>query len=483
MQCSLWLRSFPQFFVGLVFTILASLGHAAEPHKGFSGDWVGTLNASPAVKLPLVIHLEQTADGWQGSLDSPAQGAMGIPMSAVTVDGQRLQFEIAVIKARYQGTLDPASGAVRGTFTQGQSFELDFTRQTKQAAQANLPVRPQTPVAPFPYSEEEVQVVNAAADITLAGTLTRPAGAIKATAVLITGSGPQNRDEFIAGHKPFAVLADHLSRNGFAVLRLDDRGVGKSTGEFNTATSEDFVGDISAAVDYLQGREDIPSHTIGLLGHSEGGMIAPMVARQRDDLAFIIMLAAPGVDIVEMYIEQRGKILGASGVSPASLQKIREIDHVVFAQINQLPEGQALPAATLDKLREIARVAGMTDPDGIEQQVAALAEFYSSPWFRYFLKFDPAPYLSELRTPVLALNGSLDMQVVAQQNLTGIRNSLRASAHQDFEVVELKGLNHLFQTAQTGAITEYAVIEETMAPKALNYMSAWLDDRFAEQAR
>ncbi|WGL15142.1 alpha/beta fold hydrolase [Microbulbifer bruguierae] len=466
-----WIANLKLLFGGMLLSLCSLVAHAAE----IAGDWSGTLVVNPAVKLPLVIHLQDKESLWQGSLDSPAQGAFAIPMSRVQVDGKNLAFEIASLNASYRGTFDPQSGKIRGAFTQGQPFELEFSR----AVESSGPVRPQTPVAPFPYVVEEVQLSHPAAGIRLAGTLTRPAGHIKAAAILITGSGPQDRDETIAGHKPFAVIADHLSRAGFAVLRLDDRGVGKSTGTFATATSEDFAGDISAAVDYLQGRKDIPSRAIGLIGHSEGGMIAPMVASQRKDLAFVIMMAAPGVDIVDLYIEQRANIFRSLGVQQQSLEKIRGLDRSVFEQINQLPAGESLTAETLDMLREISRATGVVNAGDIDGQVAALAETYASPWFRYFLQFDPQPYIRALKIPVLAFNGSLDIQVSAPQNLAGIRTALQQSQHRDFEVVELKGLNHLLQSAETGAVSEYGLIQETISPRALNLMSSWLDKRFS----
>ncbi|WP_226668557.1 alpha/beta hydrolase family protein [Microbulbifer aggregans] len=471
-----WIENIKRLLAGIVLAQLALTGNAAE----LGGDWSGTLKVSSAIQLPLVIHLQHSADKWQGTLDSPAQGAFAIPMSSVEVDGNRLEFEIASLQASYRGMLDSQHGIIRGTFSQGQPIELELSRHTPSAGQAGELVRPQTPVAPFPYEVEEVQVLNKAADITLAGTLTRPEGEIKASAILITGSGPQDRDESIVGHKPFAVIADHLTRKGFAVLRLDDRGVGQSSGNFATATSADFAGDISAAVDYLQGREDIPSQSIGLIGHSEGGMIAPMVASQRDDLAFVIMMAAPGVEIIDLYIEQRMNIFRSLGVQESNLNKISRLDRSVFEQINQLSSGESLTSETLESLREISRTTEVSNPSDIDSQVAALAQTYASPWFRYFLKFDPEPHIKGLNMPVLALNGSLDIQVSAQQNLSGIRKALSASQHGDFQIVELEGLNHLFQTAETGVVTEYGAIQETIAPKALNLMSNWLAERFTQ---
>lgn len=475
MRSPQWIKKLKGPMVSVVMTLLPFAAHAA----GLEGDWAGTLKVSAAAELPLVIHLQQNAGEWQGSMDSPAQGAFAIPMTSVAVVGQQSSFEISGLQAKYRGALDPSSDSIRGTFTQGISFDLDFSRQKPADKNASVPVRPQMPVAPFAYKSEEVEVHNIKAHITLAGTLTKPAGAIKATAVLISGSGPQDRDESIAGHKPFAVIADHLSQKGYAVLRLDDRGVGKSSGVFDRATSEDFAGDINAAVDYLKKRPDIPAETIGLIGHSEGGMIAPMVASQREDLAFVIMMAAPGVDIVDLYIEQRTNIFRSLGVQQESLNKIRELDQSVFEQINQLSVGENLKAETLDMLREISRATGVVNSADIDGQVAALAETYASPWFRYFLQFDPRPYIRALKMPVLAFNGSLDIQVSAPQNLAGIRKVLEQSQHRDFRVVEFEGLNHLFQTAETGAVSEYGLIEETISPKVLNLMSSWLDERFS----
>ncbi|WOX07192.1 alpha/beta hydrolase family protein [Microbulbifer pacificus] len=476
MQYPQWIKKLKNSMVSVMMALLPFTAHAA----GLEGNWAGNLKVSAAAELPLVIHLQQNAGKWQGSMDSPAQGAFAIPMTNVEVVGQQLSFEISGLQAKYRGTHDSSTDSIRGTFTQGMSFELIFSRQNPADNNASVPVRPQMPVAPFSYKTEEVEVHNAKADIILAGTLTKPSGPIKATAVLISGSGPQDRDESIVGHKPFAVLADHLSQKGYAVLRLDDRGVGKSSGVFDNATSEDFAGDINAAVDFLKGRADIPANTIGLIGHSEGGMIAPMVASSRPDIAFVILMAAPGVEVIDLFIEQRSNVFRMMGVPPLNLSKIRQLDEVLFQDLNRLPNGANLTPTMRDTMREISRAMSEKDESAVENQVAAQEKILTSPWFRYFLKFDPETYLKKLEMPVLALNGSLDIQVAAKQNLDGIRQALEDGGNGDVQVVELDKLNHLFQTAETGAVSEYGNIEETIAPKALNLINEWLDKHFAQ---
>lgn len=576
-------KSIKGLVIGSLFILVSFGGYASS----IEGDWGATLKVNESVELPLIVHLKNKAGKWQGTLDTPAQGSFGIPMTQVEVTKNRLIFDISSLQIHYEGVFDQRNDVIEGTFVQGKLFDLNFIRQKEVAAEyANtsdvdavlgkwsgqlqtpvgplafvleveqkdgkftaraqspdqssqyipintfefnngkviftidglnvrfegglrkdkkaisgdftqgsavmklsldrepiekkLSARPQTPQPPFEYVVEEVKVVNSKVNITLAGTLTKPNGLVKATAVMITGSGPQDRDESIMRHKPFAVIADHLAKRGFSVLRLDDRGFGKSTGNFKTATSEDFASDINAAVDYLKSRDDIPSNTIGLIGHSEGGMIAPMVASQRDDLAFVIMMAGPGIDIVDLYVEQRSSIFKSMGVQQEKLSKIKQLDMMIFEQINQIPDDGVIAEETIQLMRKISRMVGVQVEAEIDSQVNVLAETYMTPWFRYFLKFDPEPYIKKMKMPILALNGSLDIQVDAKQNLNGIRNALADINHDDSQVVELERLNHLFQTAETGSISEYNNIEETIAPEALNLISDWLDERFAE---
>ncbi|WP_144395418.1 alpha/beta hydrolase family protein [Pleionea sediminis] len=333
--------------------------------------------------------------------------------------------------------------------------------------------RPQTPKPPFDYITESVSVTNQKDNVTLAGTLSIPKGHIKATAILITGSGPQDRDETILGHKPFAVIADHLTTHGIAVLRMDDRGVGQSTGRFGEATTHDFATDISAAVDFLKQRNDIPAKKIGLIGHSEGGMVAPMVASRRDDIAFLILLAGPGITIDKLYSEQRYLILKASGIDESVLNSVYRGEKRLFKEIRELPIDKPISDSIKAELRELHSVFG-TNNDSANQ----LIEFISTPWFRYFMTYNPEDYFRDITIPVLALNGTLDLQVAAESNLNGLQQLFEKYGYKDYTIKPLKQLNHLFQTAKTGNVNEYRQIEETFSPVALNEMTTWLEKRF-----
>jgi uncharacterized protein len=283
--------------------------------------------------------------------------------------------------------------------------------------------------------------------------------------VLITGSGPQNRDEELMGHKPFLVLADHLTRQGIAVLRYDDRGVGKSTGSFASATSEDFAGDAWAAWQKLSTRPDIDPKRIGLLGHSEGGLIAPMLAAAHPEIAFVVMLAGPGVTGEQIMLAQSAAIMKASGAPQAAIDANVSIQKQVFAILRE----ETSTARIVERLGAI--------PVGTKEASAALVKQSSSPWLRFFAFYDPAPALAKVRCPVLALGGALDLQVLPDQNLPAIESTLKQGGNTDVTVVRMPGLNHLFQSAKTGLPAEYAQIEETMAPAALETITTWIRKR------
>jgi len=289
--------------------------------------------------------------------------------------------------------------------------------------------------------------------------------------VLISGSGPQDRDETIFGHRPFLVLADHLTNRGVAVLRFDDRGVGESEGTFGTATSEDFASDVRAALSYLRSRPEIRPDGMGLMGHSEGGLIAPMVAVEEDDVTFVVMLAGPGVTGEEILYEQGELISAAAGQAPDVIAANRLLQATMFSIVEDHSVSEALPlleAALRDQLP-----AGLTE-DGADQFVRGQIAQVNSPWFRFFLTYDPAPALRRVSVPVLALNGSLDLQVPPDQNLPAIRSALEEGGNADITLIELEGLNHLFQPATTGSPTEYVQIETTFDSGALDRISEWV---------
>jgi hypothetical protein len=325
--------------------------------------------------------------------------------------------------------------------------------------------RPQNPKQPYPYREEEVQFENKAAGISLAATFTIPQGRGPFPAVfLITGSGPQDRDEAILGHRPFLVLADYLTRKGIAVLRADDRGFGKSSGNFATATTADFATDAEAAVAYLKTRSEVNPRQIGLVGHSEGGIIAPMVAARNPDVAFIVMMAGSGVPGDEILVSQTLLLTEVSGKSHEEAEKNAADEREILALVKQEKDSAILEKEVREKL------AGKIP----EAQLGIQLKAVSSPWFRYFIDYDPAVALRKVTCPVLAINGEKDLQIPPKQNLPVIRRALEAGGNKNFEVDELPGLNHLFQTAKTGAIGEYAEIEETISPAALEKIASWI---------
>ncbi len=447
----------------LEFKRMAPAAGKSPKATDVAGVWLGTLNVS-ALKLRLAFHITATDSGLAATMDSIDQGAKSIPASSVTLNGATLTLETKSNGGKFVGQYDAATDAIDGTWSQGAAtFPLNLKR-VKDAATLELR-RPQNPVKPYPYREEEVSYENKAAGIKLAGTLTIPPGKGPFPAVLlITGSGPQDRDESLMGHKPFLVLADYLTRKGIAVLRADDRGVGKSGGKFAEATTADFATDAEAGVAFLKSRPDVDLRHIGLIGHSEGGVIAPMVAARNSDVAFIVMMAGSGVPGDDIIVAQSVLIAEASGVSHEAAQKVGADERELLTLVKSESD-----SATLEKkLRE--KLAGKVPAAQMDMQIKAV----TSAWFRYFLSYDPAPTLAKVHCPVLAINGEKDTQVPPKVNLPAIRKALEAGRNRNFELIEFPGLNHLFQTAKTGAPAEYGQIEETMSPTALEKISSWI---------
>jgi fermentation-respiration switch protein FrsA (DUF1100 family) len=457
---------------GLVATLgLAGAGVAggqeAPTVDGAVGDWIGTLSV-PGAELRLVFHIQRTDSGeLAGTLDSPDQGAYGLRLTSVTEDAGAVLFAIASLGGEYTGRVSADGEAIAGTWAQGGgAFPLDLERGD---ATALAPKRPQEPQPPFPYEVVEVGFDNPEAGIRLAGTLTVPAGdGPHPAVVLITGSGPEDRDETVFGHRPFFVLADYLTRRGIVVLRHDDRGVGESTGDFAVATMPDFVSDALAAVAWLKARPEVDPSRIGLLGHSEGATLSPMAANTSGDVAFVVLLAGTGVNGRDLLVMQAKAINRASGVSEAvveqnsALQR-RLLDLVATAENDSVAGEQA---------RAILAEAGLTGA-AADAQVRALL----SPWMKYFLVYDPLPDVRKLSVPVLALNGEKDTQVPPAENLLAIEEALREGGNPDVTAEVLPGLNHLFQTAVTGSPSEYAGIEETFSPQALKTIGDWIAAR------
>lgn len=461
-------------FLSLSLSLLLTLPLSAQD---ITGTWSGKLTPAPGMQLRLVFNIERTDSGtFTSTLDSPDQGAVGMPTTETTFADGELKITSDRIGVVYTATLD--GDELKGTFQQsGQSIDLNLIRG---AGEEPAP-RAQDP-RDFPYRQEEVTFRNESADVTLAGTLTLPpAAAPDQIVVLVSGSGPQNRNEELAimNHRPFLVLSDYLTRQGIGVLRYDDRGVGESTGEFSEGTTYDFAQDAKAAVAYLRGREDLAGTQLGIVGHSEGGMIAPIVADEDPELDFIVLLAGPGTKLDQLLISQTQLMAAAGGASEKDLKEAKRDLKRYTKMIRKNPDlsSEALEAKILADMQE--QLAQAPDSvkakvDDIDAFVAQQAKTFAAPWFRYFIEFAPAPYLRRVDVPVLAVNGALDLQVPSQDNLQAIEKALRRGGNPDYTIHEFPGLNHLFQTATTGSMTEYATIEETFNEAAMQFVADWI---------
>lgn len=464
----------------LLLSLVPGLAQAALPAAA-GGHWEGEINLPQNQVLQIMVDLEEASGAWKGTIDIPSQGAKDLPLEQVAVDGPKVRFVITGVPGSptFEGTLE--NGEIKGTFTQG-GGSAPF-RLGRHAVE--LTRRPQEPRPPFPYTAEEVSYKNG--DVTLAGTLTIPPGDGPFPAVvLITGSGPQDRDETVLGHKPFLILADHLTRHGIAVLRVDDRGVGGSSGSTMDSTSADFAQDALAGVRFLKSHAKIAPAKIGLLGHSEGGVIAPLAASQSPDVAFLVLLAGTGVPAPGLLVAQSELISRAEGVPEDDIRKeseaLREMIRILETEKDAAARGAKLREAAKQALAA-AREQDVRDAGGPEAFVDGLVKSLDSPWFRFFIGYDPRPALQKVTVPVLALNGALDLQVPVAMNLPAIEKILKESGNKDVTAKSLPGLNHLFQNAKTGSPSEYTKIEETMSPEVLAMISGWISERFAAPPR
>jgi len=440
--------------------------------QDITGQWNGILKVQ-GTQLRIVFNISKAESGYTATMDSPDQHAKGIPVSSVIFEISTIKLAATALRMEYEGTLKP-EGIVEGTFKQaGLSIPLNLSKEVVEKKEI---VRPQDPEKPYPYYEEDVTFTNIGAGINLAGTLTLPQkeGVFPAV-VLITGSGAQNRNEELMGHKPFLIIADFLTRNGVAVLRFDDRGTASSQGNFRTATSNDFATDVKAAVDYLLTREEINKKKVGLIGHSEGGIIAPMVANSSKNVAFIVLLAGTGIPGDQLLMLQQELIGKASGINESELQKTKEINSAVFDLVKKSDSTDQLKADLTNFLKKKMKdnqdkPKGMSEEDFLNAQVNQVM----NPWMLNFIKYDPATALEKVKCPVLALNGEKDLQVPPKQNLGAIKDALAKGGNRKVTTVELPGLNHLFQECKTGSPSEYATIEQTFSPVALDEILKWI---------
>ena len=437
--------------------------------QDISGAWHGKLSL-PTGSLTIVFHISQTEqDVYVTTLDSPDQGANGIKTQTTSFNDSTLIIQIPVIHASYKGKLN-SDDTINGTFTQGMPLPLNLKK-----GEASRPKRPQEPQPPFPYRSEEVTVRNERDGINLAGTLTLPEKGTKFPAVvMVTGSGAQNRDEEIMGHKPFFVIADYLTRNGIAVLRCDDRGTAASQGTHATATNEDFATDTEAMVNYLRSRKEINAKKIGIIGHSAGGIIAFIVAKKDPSIAFVVSLAGAGVRGDSLMLKQVELISKSQGMPDAVWQGMKPSirnRYAILQQTDKTPE---------ELQKELyADVTKTMSPEQLKdlntiQQLSAQISSMTSPWYLHFMRYDPAQDLKKLKCPVLALNGEKDIQVDAAMNLAAIQERITGNGNKNVTVKAYPNLNHLFQTCEKGTLAEYGQLEETINPEVLKDIIEWI---------
>ena len=454
------------FITGLLAGVFFSSSVSAQD---ISGAWHGKLSL-PTGSLTIVFHISQTEQGtYVTTLDSPDQGANGIKTQTTSFNDSTLIIQIPVIHASYKGKLN-SDNTINGTFTQGMPLPLNLKK-----GEASRPKRPQEPQPPFPYRSEEVTVKNERDGINLAGTLTLPEKGTKFPAVvMVTGSGAQNRDEEIMGHKPFFVIADYLTRNGIAVLRCDDRGTAASQGTHATATNEDFATDTEAMVNYLRSRKEINAKKIGIIGHSAGGIIAFIVAKKDLSIAFVVSLAGAGVRGDSLMLKQVELISKSQGMPDAVWQGMKPSirnRYAILQQTDKTPE---------ELQKELyADVTKTMSPEQLKdlntiQQLSAQISSMTSPWYLHFMRYDPAQDLKKLKCPVLALNGEKDIQVDAAMNLAAIQERITGNGNKNVTVKAYPNLNHLFQTCEKGTLAEYGQLEETINPEVLKDIIEWI---------
>lgn len=444
------------------------------PKDPVSEIWEGELDAGIR-KLTMRFRVYDRKDH-AVLFDSPKERVGGFVGSLKRNDDE-VVFEIPALRGKFTGKLSDDGKTLVGKWNQGIDFPLELKKipAEKISKDAEPPKRPQTPKPPFPYRSLEVTIPNPKADLTLAGTLTVPSGGDShPCVVLISGSGPQDRDETLLGHKPFLVIADHFSRNGIACLRFDDRGTAKSTGDHSRATTADFATDVNAIVDYLKTRPEIDAKKIGLCGHSEGGLIGPMVAAERSDIAFLVMLAGPGVNGEKILKNQLRKILLAGGTPQQEIETASFLQEklIEYAKKGTRPTDEQI-SDLVDQVMEKNQNQQATR-ELVQTQIEAGIGRLFSPWMKFFLTYEPAPTLEKVQCPVLVLIGSKDTQVDPDLNLPAIRRAFESSGKKDFVIREFPDLNHLFQHCQTGSPSEYESIEETFSPEVLQVMTGWI---------
>lgn len=448
----------------IFLNILSNCTYSKENSK-IEGIWEGTLQY-PGFESRIVFIITLKLEGtFQAKMVMPDQGDTEFCADEVKINNSKLNMDFKQIKGSFSCEYKAKKGNIVGQWTQAQrSIPLILNR----ISEISKPARPQTPEQPYPYDEHEITFTNNKGDVKITGTLTIPkTKSSYPVVILIPGVGAHDRDYTVFGHRPFLVIADYLTRNGIAVLRYDERGVGASTGDRSRATTEDYTLDVLAGVEFLKSLLEINSEQIGLIGHSEGGTIAALAAVKSADISFIIMMGSPGLSGEEynyQFEESMGKALGL--IDEDIIRKLNFQKKV----INILLHEEDLNIAK----RRLFEIYDELDPNIPADKKELAIKRFISPWFIFNIKHDPGATLKKVKCPVLAIFGEKDLQVPPERNLVTIKHSLTIGGNKDFEVKELPGLNHFFQTAETGAPNEYGRIEETISSTVLELISRWI---------
>ena len=449
------------FFIGFGF---------AQQERSINGSWMGQLDFSN-MKFRIIFNIKRGNDKYIATMDSPDQGTNNIPVNSVTLIDSSIKFDVKALGGYYKGIINKESTFISGMWHQGGDLQLNLTKIDKnQVTKKTISEQ----ILPHHYKVENVVYKNKKSKIKISATLTLPDSGNHFTAViLIPASGKYNRNEESFGHEPFKLLADYLTRNGIAVLRYDSRGVGGSTGNYETASAGDFESDVIAGINFLKSKKMIDSKKIGLIGQDEGGIIASLVARKIKSVAFIVLMAAPGIPCDQLLIEQSAVIAKLEGASDAQINNSLRLNRVLYNIIKTTPDSsltyQKLHLAYIDYFNNLKEPT-----TNIEKTFAMQSKVLLNPWFRFFISYNPALTFEKVKCPVLAINGDKDVQVPSKENLDNISKALKDGGNKNYKVVELPGLNHLFQTSKTGSPLEYAQIKETIAPIALKTIVDWI---------
>ncbi len=453
-------------FLFLVFQISISVMLA----QNITGNWLGTLDIM-GNKLRIGFQIEKKDTLLVTKMDSPDQGAFGLPTNRTTFIENELEIVASGLGITYRGTL--VGDSIQGFFGQGgMSLPLVLKRNESPTI-----TRPQHPTPPFDYKTEEVTFENKKDKVKLAGTLTLPdSTGTFPTVILVAGSGANDRDETVFGHKPFLVIADYLTKNGFAVLRYDKRGVGSSEGNFMLATIDNFADDANAALTFLRSRPEIDKKRIGIIGHSEGGIVASMLAAENKNVAFAVLMASPGIAGIDVILFQNEISMQQSKMEPENIERLQILNRELLQSLQTWENTDINRTDLRDRLGSIWEQLPILNKMEQKKDIFVRNQFnaITMPGYRSFIKSNSQNYLAKVKIPVLAINGENDKQVEAKTNLSGIKKGLEQGKNYRYEIKSYPALNHLFQVSETGWVDEYGKIEQTISPDVLKDITNWL---------